>query len=363
VENVEYCNMKFLKQPISLLMFVCILFINCRSGAKVIHETAKKPLNIILMIGDGMGLSQISAASFINGGLALDLFTIIGLVRTSSGDDYITDSAAGATAYSCGIKSYNGAIGVGMDSLPVKTILEMAEEKGLSTGLVATCSITHATPAAFFAHQKSRTMDIEIANDLYHQNVDVVIGGGKPYFDLSKLQQAGYTVSTGNAIDWDASYPKYFYFFNDSIHPPSMSGGRGDFLIKGTHNAIKSLHRNKKGFFLMVEGSQIDWGGHDNDFNYTVEETVDFDKSVKAAYEFAKKDGNTLVIVTADHETGGLALNGGSLKDKTIVPAYTTGHHTGIMVPIYAYGPGAESFGVTMENTEVFTLMKGLLGL
>lgn len=113
----------------------------------------------------------------------------------------------------------------------------------------------------------------------------------------------------------------------------------------------------------MVEGSQIDWGGHDNDFKYTVEETIDFDKAIKAACEFAKKDGNTLVIVTADHETGGLALNTGSLKDKTIQAAYTTGHHTGIRVPIFAYGPGAEKFAGTMENTNVFWEMKGLLGL
>ena len=112
----------------------------------------------------------------------------------------------------------------------------------------------------------------------------------------------------------------------------------------------------------MVEGSQIDWGGHDNDFDYTVKETIDFDKAVRAAYEFAKKDGHTLVLVTADHETGGLALNKGSLKNHTIEPAYTTGHHTGIMVPIYAYGPGSELFAGTMENTKVFYNICQLLG-
>lgn len=239
----------------------------------------------------------------------------------------------------------------------------MAEGKGLSTGLVTTCSITHATPAAFFAHQKNREMHKEIANDIYKQNIDVIIGGGKPYFDLLKLEQLGYKTATGSAINWDANYSQYFYFFNDSIHPPSMANGRSDFLIKGTNAAIRTLSQNKQGFFLMVEGSQIDWGGHVNDFKYTVEETIDFDKAIQAAVEFAKKDGNTLVIVTADHETGGLALNAGSLKNKTITPAHTTGHHTGIRVPIFAYGPGAEQFAGTMENTKVFSEMKLLMGL
>lgn len=355
--------MKLLKQPVSALLIFSLLSMNCNSRAKVIQKETEKPLNIILLIGDGMGLAQISAASFINGGLCLDLFTFLGLIKTSSGDDYITDSAAGATAYSAGVKTYNGAVAVGMDSMPVKTILEMAEAKGLSTGLVATCSITHATPASFFAHQKNREMHTEIANDIYGQNIDVIIGGGKPYFDMEKLAYAGYKTATGNAINWDANYPRYFYFFNDSIHPPSISEGRGDFLLKGTNAAIRTLSQNKKGFFLMVEGSQIDWGGHDNNFNYTVEETIDFDKAVKAAYEFAKIDGHTLVLVTADHETGGLALNEGSLKDRTIKPAHTTGHHTGIMVPIYAFGPGAQYFSGTLENIKVNEYMRLLLGL
>jgi alkaline phosphatase len=355
--------MKFLKQPLSLIIALSLLMINCSAGAKAIDKKIIKPFKVILLIGDGMGLAQISAAShYTNGELCLNLFNVIGLVKTSSGNDYITDSAAGATAYSSGVKTYNGAIGVGMDSLPVKTILEYALAQHMGTGLVTTCSITHATPAAFFSHQPSRSMDAAIANDIYTHPIDVVIGGGKPYFDIAKLQQLGYQVGSGSAIQWNIDYPKYFYFYNDSIHPPKWTEGRGDFLVNATQRAIKTLNQNKNGFFLMVEGSQIDWGGHDNDFDYTVKETIDFDKAVRAAYEFAKKDGHTLVLVTADHETGGLALNHGSLKNHTIEPAYTTGHHTGIMVPIYAYGPGAELFAGTIENTKVFYNICQLLG-
>jgi len=354
--------MKYFKQPIALMIATSLLFINCGSGAKVVANKIKKPLNIILLIGDGMGLAQISAASFINGGLALDLFTTIGLINTSSADNYITDSAAGATAYSAGQKSYNGAIGVGIDSMALTTILELAEKNNLATGLVATCSITHATPASFFAHQKSRNFDKEIANDFYGKGIDVAIGGGKPFFDLLKLQQEGYTVLTGPNLNWNENASKYFYFYSDSIHLPSMAQGRGDFLVQATKKAMSTLNQNKKGFFLMVEGSQIDWGGHDNNFDYTVQETIDFDKAVKAAVDFAKEDGNTLVIVTADHETGGLALNKGSLKNRTIEHSYATGNHSGIMVPIYAFGPGSYLFAGTMQNTKVFDNMKLLFG-
>lgn len=343
-------------------MAIVLLFSNCGSGAKIVGEKMQKPLNIILMIGDGMGLAQISAASFINGGLALDMFLEIGLLKTSSGDDYITDSAAGATAYSAGVKTYNGAIGVGMDSLPRVTILELAEEKGLSTGLISTCSVTHATPGSFFGHQVNREMHHEIAKDFYRKGVDFVAGTGKPYFDMDSLRKDGYQLHFGaSSAGFDVN-KKHFWFFNDSIDAPKVKE-RGEWLKDATVKGIEHLSANRKGFFLMVEGSQIDWGGHDNDFQYTISELIDFDKAVKAAVEFAKKDGNTLVIVTADHETGGLSLDHGDLVKKTITHHYSSTHHSGIMVPVYAYGPGAAFFKGTNENTEVFKVMKMLMNL
>ncbi len=342
-------------------MAAILLFINCKGGAKILAEKSKKPLNIILLIGDGMGLAQISAASFMFGGLTLDEFVEIGLLQTSSANDYITDSAAGATAYSTGEKTYNGAIGVGVDTLLRATILELAERNGLSTGLISTCSITHATPASFFAHQKHREMHKEIAGDLYGKGIDFIAGTGKPYFDVSKLMNDGYAISTGMTLEKYDAAKKQCWFFNDSIHPPKVEG-RGDWLKRATDKGIEHLSQNKKGFFLMVEGSQIDWGGHDTDFNYTVTELVDFDKAVKSALDFAKKDGNTLVIVTADHETGGLSLDAGDLKKRSIQHHYSSTHHSGIMVPVYAFGPGAEFLKGTHQNTKVFKVMKMLYG-
>lgn len=353
--------MNLKKQSVAFMMASVILFCNCQQGAKTIAVKAKKPLNIILMIGDGMGLAQISGASVINGGLALELFTAIGLVKTSSGSDYITDSAAGAAAYSIGEKTYNGAIGVGKDGRPMPTILELAEKYGLATGLASTCTITHATPGSFFGHQKDREMHREIASDFYGKGIDFAAGGGKPYFDLSRLKNDGYVVLDGKGPFEFGSLGKHIWFYNDSIDPPKAAE-RGEWLKDVTVAGLSQLSQNKKGFFMMVEGSQIDWGGHNNDFNYMATELVDFDKAVKAALDFAKKDGNTLVIVTADHETGGLSLNGGSLKDKQVSATFAHTHHTGVMVPIFAYGPGSELFQGTMENTDVFKKMKGLFG-
>lgn len=343
-------------------MVAILMLVNCGNGVKVVAKTAKKPLNIILMIGDGMGLAQISAASFIFGGLTLDELTDLGFLRTSSGNDYITDSAAGATAYSTGEKSYNGAIGVGMDSVARVTILELAEKQGLSSGLIATCSITHATPGSFFGHQLDREMHRQIAEDFYGKGIDFAAGSGKPYFDLGKLEKDGYYIHTGKSVPQYDKSKKQFWFYNDSIDAPKAIE-RGTWLSEVTKEGIAHLSGNKKGFFLMVEGSQIDWGGHDTDFNYTISELKDFDLAVRVAIDFAKKDGNTLVIITADHETGGLSLEGGTLNPRSIKAHYASTHHSGIMVPIYAFGPGAEFFRGTQENTEVFRHMRALLGL
>lgn len=339
-----------------------LLFTNCNSSKVLSSEILKKPLNIILMIGDGMGLSQISAASFINGGLFLDQLLNIGLVKTSSADDYITDSAAGATAYSTGKKTFNGAIGVGPDSMASKTILEMANDNGLSVGLVSVCSITHATPGSFFGHQVNREMHKEIASDFYGKGIDFVAGTGKPYFDMDRLMADGYKVLNGKGNQVLEKDSKYIWFYNDSIDPPKYNE-RGEWLKDVAVQGVSHLSNNKRGFFMMVEGSQIDWGGHNNDFDYTVNELIDFDKAVKAMVEFARKDGNTLVIVTADHETGGLSLNSGDLKNRTIGHQYASTHHSGTMVPVYAFGPGSELFRGTMENTAIFDKMKTLLSL
>ena len=334
----------------------------------------KAPKNIILMIGDGMGLTQISAGMYRNGNkLNLEKFPIIGLHKSYSSDNLVTDSAAGATAFACGIKTYNGAIGVNPDTMAVKTILEEAEENGLQTGMVATSTIVHATPASFIAHQKLRKMYEEIAGDFLKTDIDFFLGGGKKYFDrradnrnlYEELRAKGYVISDYFEQDLDniqLDYTQKFGYLTSDDSPLPVAQGR-DYLMSGTEMAIQYLNKRAtdKGFFLMVEGSQIDWGGHANDSKYIITEMIDFDNTIGKVLEFAAKDGETLVIITADHETGGYAINPGSTMD-SIVPGFTTDYHTAAMIPVFAFGPGSELFGGIYENTAIFDKMKEAFG-
>ncbi len=339
--------------------------------SKVNKVVVKKPKNIILMIGDGMGLTQITAGMYINGNkLNLEEFKSIGLHKSYSSSDLITDSAAGATAFACGVKTYNGAIGVDADTMPVKTILEEAEERGLATGLVATSSIVHATPASFIAHAKQRKMYEDIALDFLDTEIDFFVGGGKKYFDqrederdlLAELRSKGYQVSTYFDKDFRTVKPttaKNFAYLTANGEPLPQRQGRS-YLIPAIEKAPKFLKkRSDKGFFLMIEGSQIDWGGHANDSEYIITEMIEFDKAIGEVLKFAKADGETLVIVTADHETGGYAINPGSTMDK-IEPGFTSDYHTGVMIPVFAYGPGAEYFRGIYENTAIYEKMRAV---
>ncbi|MCH8330445.1 MAG: alkaline phosphatase [Bacteroidetes bacterium] len=324
------------------------------------------------MIGDGMGLSQISAALIANHNkLHLERCTHVGLMKTFAGDNLITDSAAGATAFSTGKKTYNGAIGVDMDSVSIITILELAEKEGLATGLVATSSITHATPASFIAHQVNRYMYEEIALDFLMTDIDIFIGGGRKYFRfredqrdlLSELKNKGYSIYNGIEVVAATDTNKQAIFIADD-HPKPVKLGRPEtYLEDASLLAINRLKREKKGYFLMIEGSQIDWGGHANDSQYIINEMIDFDRAIGKVLDHAAEDGNTLVVITADHETGGYAIGGGSLENATVESFFTSEHHTGTMVPVFSFGPGAENFTGIIDNTDIFFKFKQLLGL
>lgn len=336
----------------------------------------QKPSNIILMVGDGMGLTQISAAMFSNGNqLALERFPVIGLHKPYASNNLVTDSAAGATAFSCGIKTYNGAIGVGPDTQAVRTILEAAEAKNMATGLLTTCSVTHATPASFVAHNEYRKNMEAIALDFMKVEVDLIIGGGQKYFDrreddqrnlLQEMQERGYQVTSFvdkdvEEVDFDTKHN--MAYFTAASEPLPVLQGR-DYLLPATTKSLQYLNKKAgdRGFFLLIEGAQIDWGGHANNSEYLISEAIEFDKAIARVLDFAEADGNTLVIVTADHETGGYAINYGSKMD-SIVPAFTSDYHTGTMIPVFAFGPGAAEFAGIYENTAIFHKMMRLLGL
>ncbi|MEJ7587791.1 MAG: alkaline phosphatase [Ferruginibacter sp.] len=357
----------------SFITFLCISTFSGSIAAQnksISQRTKQHPKNIILLIGDGMGTSQIYAGLTANKGtLNLERCKSIGFHKNQSADNYVTDSGAGATAFSIGKKTYNGAIGVDATKLAHTTILEMAVKNKLATGLVVSCSITHATPASFIAHQTSRGMVEEIANDFLKTSIDVFIGGGKNHFDhrkdgknlLDSLREKGYQVQDTLPEITRIKSGKLAGFIAME-EPPKVSEGRGDQLLQSTQTALHILQQNKKGFFLMIEGSQIDWGAHANDGDYVIKEMLDFDKAIGAALDFAEKDGNTLVIITADHETGGLALTGGDMKTGNVEMKFITKSHTGTMIPVFAVGPQAETFSGIYENTDIFLKMKDAFG-
>lgn len=323
-----------------------------------------------------MGVTQISAGMYSNGNkLHLERFPVIGLHKSYSSDNLVTDSAAGATAFSAGVKTYNGAIGVDTDTMPVTTILELAEAAGLPTGLVANCSIVHATPASFVAHNRQRKNYEEIAADFTKTDVDLLIGGGAKFFNRrekdtrnlsTELRSRNYVVESFVNIDMKDVRPNstknYFYLTADT-EPLPFSQGR-DYLVPAAEMAPRFLQKRdtkNKGFFLMIEGSQIDWGGHSNKSDYIISEMIEFDNAIGKVLDFAAKDGETLVIVTADHETGGYAIQNGSEMGK-IDGAFTSDYHTADLIPVFAYGPGSEHFSGIYENTAIFDKMKELFG-
>ncbi|TFG89298.1 MAG: alkaline phosphatase, partial [Candidatus Atribacteria bacterium] len=275
-------------------------------------------------------------------------------------DNYITDSAAAGTANATGTKTKNGSIGVDSQGNPVTSILSIAEGKGLATGLVAVTSITDATPASFIAHDASRGNNENIARDFLDTDIDLFIGGGYNYFYsrsdnlnlIDSLKARGYEIDTTMAMVTSSKSKKIAGLVYPGAVPYRLNG-RGNMLPAASKKAIEVLSQNKNGFFLMIEGSHIDHGGHDNNSAVLVDEVLDFDEAVGVALDFARKDGNTLVVITADHETGGVTITGGDMSTHTVVLNFSAKGHTAVMVPVYAFGPGAENFTGIFDNTDL----------
>jgi alkaline phosphatase len=286
--------------------------------------------NVIFLIGDGMGVSYTSAYRYLKDDPSTKFVDptefdqyLVGQQMTYPEDPHqnVTDSASAATAMSAGVKTYNNAIAVDNDGSEVETVLEVAKEKGKSTGLVATSEITHATPASFGAHDESRKNMNAIANDYYddlingEHKVDVLLGGGSDLFLrqdrnlVEEFEKDGFSyVSNREELLNDNNEQVLGLFAKRGM--PKMIDRTEDVpsLEEMTNSAIERLSKDDDGFFLMVEGSQIDWAGHDNDIVGAMSEMEDFEKAFKAAIDFAKEDKHTLVVATADHSTGGYSI-------------------------------------------------------
>lgn len=329
-----------------------------------------KVKNVILMIGDGMSLMHMYSAWVANHGhLFLDNAQYVGLSKTYCLDKLITDSGAGGTALASGKKTKYHSVGVDGEGKPAKSLVEYASDNGLSSGVAVTCRLWDATPADFCCHIVDRDNEDGVMADYVNTKADVVVGPGWSKMinrpdgrDLFReLKKKGFQMP--RSLDEFEKLKKGKVFcVTDSFDTP-LPAVRGNYLERASLKAIDILDKNPKGFFLMIEGSQLDDYGHFNDIDLLMQETHDFDRTVGAIFDWAAKDGETLVVVTADHETGGLTLVDGDLNEGRIVCKFSTGGHSGVMVPVYAFGPGSENFTGIIENTDIANKIKQLLNL
>ena len=330
-------------------------------------EKNQKPKNIILIIGDGTGLNQVTLSRIAIGGLdfklAIDQMPYTGFSLTHSYNNAYTDSAAAATTWATGKKTNNKFLSVDVNKKKLKTLPEILYEKGFLSGLVSTSSITHATPAAFYAHIDSRYKEEEIANQLIASSISIALGGGKEFFDNERLKKNSLYISDKESLeelDLSVSRRVIGLFDKDGIERSPEKPTQQE-MTNVALNFLKTKTNNCKGFFLMSEGSQIDWAAHDNDAKKMITEFEDFDKTIRLAMEYVGKNKDTLLIITADHETGGLQI---LKQDKDYVEIqWGTGRHTGIPVGVYAYGPGASHFTGLMDNTEIYHKIISILSV
>lgn len=332
-----------------------------------------KPKNVIFMIGDGMGFEEVKAASMYrygeSGKLFFESFPSKGKVTTVAYGGDLTDSAAASTALATGQKVERGVLSLRIpgNGKSMPTLLEIYKESGAYTGLVTTTYINHATPAGFGAHQKNRKNYRKIAKDyLYHSHPNVLLGGNKRSFwgstiNLDDVQSQGYFLVQNREELLQVSTEKTPYLAGifGKNHLPYELDGLKDLphLSDMTRVSLSLLDNNEKGYFVMIEGGRIDHAGHNNNLEKNIHETLEFEKSVQIAYEWVKKDPDTLLIVTADHETGGLKVIKNNGKGKYPKVSWSSKCHTKTPVPVYAIGKDSEKFSRNMDNTDFFKLI------
>jgi alkaline phosphatase len=325
---------------------------------KYTNDGKVKPVkNIILLIGDGMGLAQIYAGYTANRG-ALNLFNMkhSGYSKTSSYDSYVTDSAPGSTAFSSGKKTNNRFVGVDNTGKALPLITDLLHDRKKKTAIISCGDITDATPADFYAHQSERSASIGMIKDLAKSEIDILMGAGRNDYNTA-LRSMLPSFNVVNNIDSVQSAFGVRWVVAEDAAGLSMLNGRKDWLSRAFDKTISLIGQHKEGFFLMAEAAQIDYGGHANNISYVVTEMLDFDRLIAKAMAFADSTGETLVIVTADHETGGLTLVDGDYKTGYVSGSFSTGDHTAVPVPVFAYGPMSHLFDGVYENTAVFEKM------
>ncbi|BAS26773.1 alkaline phosphatase [Limnochorda pilosa] len=340
------------------------------------------PRNVVLMIADGLGLNHLTAArlAFFGGRpeMSVDRMEATAFVLTGSADRAVTDSAAAATALASGLGTDNGCTGVLPDGTPVRSLLEISRDHGRSAGIVTTARVTDATPAAFYAHVAVRDFEEEIAAQLVEDPPELVLGGGRDRFGAHPFTGAP---RPGSLLEAAVDQGIHYLRTRDELEElPGESPILGLFmpghlsyagerlpteptLVQMVRFALDRLAADPDGFFLVVEGAKVDKAAHAHLLQETLGEIREFDEAVGVVLDFAAGDGETLVVVTADHETGGLGVVGGGAGGEGLRVQWLTTDHTAGAVPLYAYGPGSEAFRGTLTHPDVARKTAGALGI
>ncbi len=379
--------MKFSKTLFVTILFMSLIFIPNIAVAQAAQTEDSEPYSVILMIGDGMGLEHLKLAEWVEYGKNANInltmvMDLTHLIITESADSLITDSAAAATAMATGVKTNNNWVSIAPDGTELETVLEKVQQNGKSTGIVTTTPLQHATPAAFMTHTESRNEFSSIAQQIVENaGVNVLLGGGRSFFtetQLDFMEEKGYTlvedrtsmidVTSGDILGLFSEGDMEFEDTRDFTLTPS--------LAEMTGKALEILSQDPNGFFLMVEGGRIDHAGHDHNKVGVALETIAFDLAVSRAYSYAAQVPNTLLIVTADHETGGLMITGDSLDSQlpsqgmteaaqrsirinranSINVTWTTGYHSDANVPLFLFGDFFTE-EETLDNTDIYYIM------
>ena len=363
-----------MKKRLFLLAFLMPLFlISCTKT-----ENPQQVKNVIYMIGDGMGLAQVSLLQIEEdyAPTAFDRAEGVALTVTRSANNRVTDSAAAGTALASGQKTNNSMLGQLPDATPSESMMAKATKKGLKTGLVVTCTLQHATPGAFYAHVAHRKMNAEITRDMLASDVDVLVGGGRKWLADECAEGGSY---------FEAFMRKGYQIADDLQTLKTIESGRvlasvaeehldraderGNYLPEAVAQTLKILDNDAQnnGFLLMVEGSQIDFASHKNDSKWLIDEMRDFNRAVNVAMDYADAHPGTLVVVVADHETGGLSIPANktdfTMGENGVRYEFSTHSHTACMIPVYLYGTGADRITGVMENTELAKKIMQLLEL
>ena len=337
--------------------------------ATILNAEAQEVKNIIYLIGDGMGLTSVSMMLIENNyePTIFDKADNIALQKSYSLDNRVTDSAASGTALATGHKTNNTVLGQLPDGTALESLMEVASAKGKATGLVVTTIIQHATPGAFYAHVPSRNAYTTISEQLLASDIDIAIGGGMAPFEerygsresaLKAIAASGFTLKEN--LDTEVTGERIL-----ALLAPYEIDNRTGYLAKATAEAIDHLDNCENGFVLMVEGSIIDGMGHANDAKGQQEEMRDFMGAIEVAVEYAEAHPETLVVVTADHGTGGLTIISGNadftLSEQGVEYHWATKGHSGELIPIYLYGAGAELINGIMENADLGQRLKDII--